>query len=406
MNKYTIEVDKLTSMSFVTYIDFDDYGEEQLYIKYFVSKNHKPNEKYFFPKVPLGTFIIDLLNSYDKIVKLLQDTYNKLLTEQSVYRNRTKRLKKQNYQEYLEIKDKLDIDFNNKCITAILLLKKNLRAVCPKLVILNSEINHKINHFLLGYDNLLITQKEDLQKAQNGTFDLHYKIRENLTPEIFDKIKKERIKISMSLLRRTESISIFLRRIGEIALQYEKEITNIKKLYDTAFIRNSDSRNNRFNGKSFTLPKTTVNFNIDYGKTVHIDKFHYKITNLTDVAYATLYQLILNHKVVIKCKNCGKYLIPERTDKQYCDIDCKQEYMRNKTEENYPTVYQRYRTLYNRYKNNKTYKKAFEELKKIYYNQYRTKQIDNQTFMKILLDFEEKVKNSYTVKRGRPKKTQ
>ena len=105
----------------------------------------------------------------------------------------------------------------------------------------------------------------------------------------------------------------------------------------------------------------------------------------------------------MKCKYCGKYSVPERTDKMYCDIDCKQAYFRKQSEKNNTDIYIYYRELYNRYKNTKAYAPIFEEFKTLY-KDCKSKQLDDEEIIRILTKFEKDVKSKYTVKRGRPKK--
>ena len=107
----------------------------------------------------------------------------------------------------------------------------------------------------------------------------------------------------------------------------------------------------------------------------------------------------------MKCKNCNEYFIPKRTDQVFCTKKCKENYiyknMRLGRDKEKVNLY--YAKLRKRYNNNPTYHEELEKLKNLYQD-CKSKQLDDEEIMKILTNFEETVKSTYTVKRGRPPK--
>lgn len=63
-----------------------------------------------------------------------------------------------------------------------------------------------------------------------------------------------------------------------------------------------------------------LNYIYKYYKEKKIKTFTtYEITEFEDFIVATLSEIFKRGKTIKKCKNCGKYFIPKRSDAQYCD---------------------------------------------------------------------------------------
>lgn len=52
----------------------------------------------------------------------------------------------------------------------------------------------------------------------------------------------------------------------------------------------------------------------------------YEINNFEDFIVASLSELFKNHRVIMKCENCGKYFLPLRNDAKYCSNPSPQDY--------------------------------------------------------------------------------
>lgn len=355
-------------------------------------------KRILFPSQNIGTFLLEIINSCNSIKKIILCNYMKLSSKiKETGKRKDKILKnkfKGDYNSYITERNKLEENLIDKCCTILEKLLHELEHQYPKLSIFHHcayDYIKKYHHYYqVELDNLRDAFTKLRREIESGSerFMSHYLLVEKQMQE-------------------KDNIEYFFYRLSEGVANFVGDFLNGKQLIENAFIHSEGTRNNKFSGSISKLPSANIYYKLDGFKCATPYKYIYAIETIQDLFNVTIYQLSLNHKVIIKCKNCGKYLIPDRTDRQYCiNTNCKNRYMSRKSMENSSMAYQQYRTLYNRYKNTKTYKKDFEELKKIYYNQYKTKQIDDETFMTILLDFEEKVKSTYNLQRGRPKKKQ
>lgn len=372
---------------------------EKLYKRYKL----KSKDIIQFEEKPLGTYLADLLNNIDKITNIINESENNVSILRKTWKNKCRILKgktkNKNSTEYKRKRTQIDKEFNNECINIVHSLKIKLFEINPFLSILDSFVNQTLIDFDNSYNNEFNKSINKISKIENeypSFSNTSLSIEASSKSKVYNSIKKR-----LHYLGGINHVqSLITRCFSEIKL----DIRDIKNLIDTAFVRNEDTRNNKFSGIHSIIPACKIEYETEYLKFPQPYIYTYVVENLKDLVAISIYQLSLNHKVIIKCKNCGKFVVPDRTDRLYCSEECKWRYMTRKSKENSSAAYDYYRTLYNRYKNTKSYAKEFEELKNIYYDQYKSKQIDDEIFIKMLNDFENRTKSSHTVKRGRPAK--
>ncbi len=343
----------------------------------------------------MGTFLLEILNNLTSFKKIILCNYMKLSNqEREGWEKEYTKIKNEfeyNSTDYIDERNKLDKKIKDTCYSIFETLLNDFEKFNPKLVIFREWALGLMNEY---YRN---RYKSELENLRGLIRDYEHSPKPKTKLEMAYSQAKEELPV-------IDTIPYILQVLSESVLEFINDFENGRQLLDNAFIHSSETRNNKFSGTQSVLPTTTIEYKVDNFKFPTPFKYTYQLKNVEDFFNVMTYQLSLNHKVVIQCKNCGKYLIPARTDQIYCSENCKWRYMTRKSKENESETYSYYRKLYNRYKNGKTYEKEFEELKSIYYNQYKTKQIDDKTFMQLLLDFEQKVKSTHTTKRGRPKK--
>ena len=388
-----------------TIIDINEPKQlvERIKEKFGLESRHKSSKSRPTEDNELGSFLLEILNNYNILKKTLLCNYMKMSNKsKDIWNTKNTTLKnefKDDDDKYIKEKEKIDEELFQNCYLIFEKLLDKVKALHPKLSIFELYSLDYMKRTYEDYKNDIKYLKAELIKLNNALH--HYEENTKLHIGIYNTIKETEKK-----LEEKDNIDYLLHQLATPVARYIDEWFRAKQLIENTFIHSDKTRNNKFSGIHTLLPATNIEYKADRVKYPIPFRYTYEITYIDDLVNVTIYQLILNHKVIIKCKNCGKYLIPDRTDKIYCDNedDCKFAYNRRKHEENCTEAYKYYRKLYNRYKNTKSYSKELEELKSIYYNKYRTKQIDDDTFMNILLDFEQNVKNNNPLKRGRPSK--
>lgn len=418
-------VNNLRKRNFYTYIEFTNCEYEKIYTK----QEYKlyRNEDVKYREEPIGTFITEILNNIDDIIATIticENNINKIKNDTIREQRLSKTKVKKGYIFGNTTNYFLKVDFERACITELFDLKEKLNKINPKLHILDCFIEQYIVHISENYDKLkneYATKLADLKSAYPQKAKMPKEIktvilssgREIQTFETRRAMKN--INLRNKLIPQYKKIIKKLRILEETTFMADKylRITNTLKTYfeeiipliNEAFLHDKESRNNKYSGMHSNLPAVEIEYETEYVKYPQPTKYTYRFESLRQLTAICIYQLSLNHRVIIKCKNCGKYIVPDRTDRQYCNENCKWRYMARKSLENYSKAYEYYRTLYNRYKNNKTYSKEFGKIKSIY-NNYKTKQIDEDTFFDMLTNIEKFVKQNYNVKPGRPRKIQ
>ena len=396
-------------------IDNINITTETIYIN---SKKYKD-----FTNKELGTFLLEIMNNYDTYMEMIYKYLNMLYEAKADWRNKSKIIKNKQKSSYINERKQLDIKLNNTCTSILRLLLYKLLQMNPKLFIVENYIGEYVQNFYsIGLPNTINNLKNDIENCQKKLAKFQEKrIDNSYCPYDNDRehIVREKLNRSTLILKRKDNISYIFNNITKFFSKLANEFRRGKELIDNSFIYTEKSRNKKFSAIPSTLPNAKIEYKID-DLTPKPFRYSYEISTIEELFYTTIYQLSLNHQVIIKCKNCGKYFIPRfkidkktgkprrlRNDNLYCDKNCLSSYIedkRKKSNETETDGYDYYRKLYKRYKDNPTYSQVFEELQTIYYNQYRTKQIDDKTFMKMLIDFEENVNTTHNVKRGRPKK--
>lgn len=349
----------------------------------------------------LGNFINTIMNNYDKYIELITKHFDMIHYAKMDWRNKSKLLKKKFKKDYLAKREKLDIELNNMCISILKRLLYQLNIITPELTMLENYIGQYIYEFYeKDYPNKIDELKQNIARLKERYPNISCN---NANIKKYEKRATKRLYEDTRKLKSIDNISYKFKNIEKFFNILLNDFKYGKKLIEKSFIHNIENRNNKFSGITTLLPNAQIEYILDYNNQLKPYKYLYEIKSLADLFNVTIYQLTIHHKVVIQCKNCKKYIIPDRTDRVYCTDSCKGRYMTRQSKENESEIYGYYRKLYNRYKNNKTYKREFEEIK-ILYNKCIEDKLDDEEIVNILLEFEEKTKNAHTVKRGRPKK--
>jgi len=389
---YSIDSNKIYNEVLDVFMTFEEY-KEMICGRYKIRRK----ENIQFEEKDLGTFLIDLLNSINKIKNVINGCKASLEEPKKIWRKKENILKHtiKNKDEYIKQRRKIDTICNNSYIKILLKFRQRLLKINPMLIATSNFIYQQMIDFDTHYQKRFSEKVEKLSKKGN-----------------ISKIKTRAIHIMLGNLSSIHSVKGM---IDNILSDIEFDLEHIKIKIDKTFIHSDETRNNKFSGIHSYTPICQIDYTTEYVKSPQAIRYTYVIsdvydtilrdTGLLSITNATIYQLTLNHKVIIKCRNCGKYLIPDRTDRIFCDNDnkCKNKYFSALRKENYSEVYNTYRDLYNKYKNTKTYAPIFEEFKTLYQD-CKSKQLDDEEIMKILTNFDETVKSTYNVKRGRPKK--
>lgn len=391
--KLPIDTNKIWHEFLDIFIDFKG-NNEKIYMNYKIGREKNIE----FKEEPIGTFLLEILNNINKIENTIIESKNDIQRKKDIWRHKQRILKHtiKNDNEYTKQKRQLDTEFNTSCIKIVLNLKAKLTRINPKLSILNNFIYQALFDFDRNYS-------------------IHFK---NSVDRISKKEKfpKRVWYIHLKMLKQLETIHyIEAQMYLQIFSEIQTDLKDIKDLIEKSYFYDKAVKNNKYCGIESNLPICKLEYTTKNVKSPKIVKYTYVLSNvdntilrdigLKSLASATIYQLSLSHKIILKCKNCNEYFIPKRTDQVFCIKKCKENYIRKnmslgKDEEK---VKNYYNTLRKRYNNNPTYHEELEKLKNLYQD-CKSKQLDDEEIMKILTNFEETVKSTYTVKRGRPPK--
>lgn len=72
---------------------------------------------------------------------------------------------------------------------------------------------------------------------------------------------------------------------------------------------------NKFNIDDLVIPTADLQFNKNKSTII---QYTYKVHTIEDLMNITIYHLMLNNNVLVKCKCCHKYFIPIRNNRSYC----------------------------------------------------------------------------------------
>lgn len=408
-----------------TFIEFEidniDYSNSDEPKKtYEIVKGYIGNgfDKHKESKEELGTFLLEIMNNYDLFMKtILYDYKNKLFDAKDDWKIKNKIIRnkyKYDYNKYIEERQNIDIKLQKTLIAILQQLLYKLARINPKLGMLRNYIGEYVYEFFTKYPKSIESLRDDIDRIKKKYPNISYKLNNNLTKK--EKIQADRLRYNTKLLYQRNSISYIFKKFCIFFSRLADEFRSGKKLIDNSFIYDDGKKDKKFSGIETTLPTAKIEYQIENFTSPKPFKFTYEIRSLKDLFDVTIYQLSLSHQAIIKCKNCEKYFIPPiefnektgkskkiRNDKVYCSYKCKWQYKSRNRSKDAITIY--YEKLRKRYNNNITYHEELEKLKTLY-KDCKSKQLDDETIMKILTDFDENVKNTYSVKRGRPPKKQ
>lgn len=252
----------------------------------------------------LATSLLDLLNNYDKILKIF-DKYQKKCIEQKI----------NDYSEFVRMFESLKKE--------ILKQSNNL-------------------YILIFFIDILIF---DILEIQNGNLYIEDELYLYCANYIFS-LKEELSTakdFALSTFFRTYNVT------GEY-MQYTGDME--KDFYDSAY--------ETFKATQLSLPNVEIKFdNIEYNSNLKEKmepySFTYSIFSIADLVNVTLYHLQKNERAILRCANCKKYFVPtthiniieredsdkvdkklikERNTRVTCSDDCLNERRREKTKQN------------------------------------------------------------------------
>lgn len=295
-----------------------------------------------------------------------------------------KKIRNHKCNDYKNQKKQLENNYIDICINLIFELKADLIKVSSGFVILENFFTDSVIYYTSTYNEMYYNYKEKIEDIKNKT--PNAKGVYSLWVKCFNTYKE------VALLQE-QYVKIFS------TLKH-----NLKNFQGHRTTKKGDKYKRVFQlPLTATLPANKIEYTNDFGKLYEIISYTYEVKTLEDLFNISIYQLSLQKNFIIRCKYCHKYSITNRKNKIYCNKNCVSAFSLKKSKENESKAATYYSTLSNKYRHTKAYKKANEELKLIH-NQYKTKQIDDETFENMLLDLEKKVKATCIVKRGRPPK--
>lgn len=392
-------------------INIDDIKENQKVLEtintrgFLASKNTPKHPVHSAETV--GTFLLEILNNFNKIKKNILCNYMNLSSQaKEDWQNKNAVIEdkfKDDNDKYISERKILDTKLKNTCFSIYERVLHEFEKINPKLSIFNQwALDYMVREYT-KYKSTIEELKSTIYKLEKGS------------PYVLNGITDDMPKRQVMLcnlyqqtkddLKRKDTIDYMLQQLAKAVAEFVSDLEEGTNLIKRSFIHNSETRNNSFSGVQAYIPTARIDYKTDSFKFPRPYKYTYEIKCIEDFFNVTIYQISLNHKVILKCKNCNEYFIPKRTDQVFCTKKCKENYiyinMSSGAAKEKVNLY--YAKLRKRYNNNPTYHEELEKLKNLYQD-CKSKQLDDEETMKLLTNFEETVKNTYTVKRGRPKK--
>lgn len=393
----------------IDYSNFDEPKRTFETVKGYIGNDFEDYEK---TREELGTSLLEVINNYDFFMKNVINYRDKLLEAKIDWRNKDKFIRnkyKDNYKKYIDERKLLDIKLKNTCISILQQLLYKIIRKDPKLAMLRNYIGQYVYEFFERYYKHLEWLKDDITKRKKKYPNISYKFNDNMTER--ERRLTNRFRHSTISLKKYDSIFYIYKEFFNFFLKLGNEFYFSRKLIDNSFVSNNDNKGKKLSITEIFLPVAKIEY-----KAKKPFKFTYEIYSLQDLFSVTIYQLSLSHQPIINCKNCKKYFIPPiefdektgkakriRNDRLYCSEKCKSQYRNRNRDIQKEETTRYYEKLRKRYHNNPIYHKEHEKLRKLYQD-CKSKQIDDEEIMELLTNFEETVKSTYTVKRGRPKK--
>ncbi len=219
----------------------------------------------------LGSFLIEILNNSNNIIEIYSNT-KKELEQYDIYKN-----------EYAFVYI-LDILKN---------LIKNLKNCFPKYYIF----------LIFDIENFISNKYKENREFFGKEFS-----------KWIEKIEQQSFK------RKNECITFIDNLINNIR--------NVNELINTSFGRSISSytgkekTNTELQNMDLSVPSVDIKLGKkeDSNESYKEEYYIYKVSNLNEICNISILQLTYNNKVIVKCKNCGKYFIPiNRSDTVYCN---------------------------------------------------------------------------------------
>lgn len=324
----------LSNDNAIPYIEFKikqkENNTENLYIKdKWNSVNSKKSKE-----LSTGTLLIKIINLYDNIIKVLTECRNMIYESEKIK----------------------DGDYRD-----------SVRILKEKLLDINQVLNIIVNYIDCFYIDIFINYNKEMNTIQNELYTAEHLwgiLEDNEHKEYYSNLKQKLEYMRTPQCMKDKCLEFFNNLISEFE--------NMKKAIDKSFIyTKEDSMTKIFSGITLMLPKPIIDFSNKYTKNPTPVKYLYKLESLTDFFNCSIYHTYLSGKVIVKCKVCGKYFIPNKTNQIYCNKKCrnlKEDKNADNREATYSTnSYKLYRNIRSRLNRSpKKYEKVIENFKKNY----------------------------------------
>ena len=293
-----------------------------------------------------------------------------------------KKFRNKGSNDYNKQKKELEDNYIDTCIEHIFNLKTELMKISTSFAFLEEFLTNSIIYYTSTYNQMYYNYKELIKKS----------IKEH---------SKSHLKIWIRCLNTYKEVPLMEKQYLKIFDTLKKELNKNQGYRKT---KAGDKYKRIFKlPLSANLPSSEIEYTNDFGRDYEIVSYTYEIKSLEDLLNISVYQLSLQKKLIIRCKNCNKYFIANRKNRIFCDKNCKSAFSRKRVIDSQNQAVQYYSKLSNKYRHSKIYEKSNIELKNLY-KEYKAKNIDDTEFMNMLLNLDNKVQSTYNVKRGRPKK--
>ena len=302
-------------------IEFYNHSTGKIAEKIFQNKSFT-NLSYTNKLIPLqtnpilmGSTLITLINNYDKLISLFE-SYKSYISKLSFARNSSS-----NINSYIE--DIENYDFEDPIYLQILQnLKSDIENIFQKRVYENFPKDKDLKKYIVKTDisPLIIAE---IHNVENILFQINENYYYELEKTIKEVAQKNDSTVSKEIAQQYRDLKsglAFKNVLIKFLNNFINELNKIKKLIDKSFIKKSNESNTkRFNLNNIVLPNSNFAYTYIDNKPT-ITKYVYEFTSIRELCYITIYQLLINKKVISKCQNCNDYFIPQiRNDEIYCN---------------------------------------------------------------------------------------
>ena len=332
-NQVLIEVKGTISLQMKFFFNGYKNGLEKLYLVH--TSNKKYISKEFEQEFKVGDLIVSFLNKYDKLISLL-DSYIA-----QIQNSRT-----------------ISLDDTGELLEKF---KKHIKQELIDLPIIVYFLDLQIYEFY-----------QKLENIENG----------NITGD------KEYNKFQ-GLPRNGNR---YIRKLGFTNYSMKKFLTDlknsiieIKELVERTFNLSSQAQCSPFDLQKSDLPQISIEYieNIKSG----IQTYIYDINNLKDIFTASIYNLHLSNKFLLKCQRCNNFFIPKtnKKDQKYC----------YKQDENEEYVCREKGRKHNYYEENKNNNDKLDLLYNRMLNRIKRGEKIKEKYLAYFYTFWEEIKSNY-----------